>query len=153
MLITVFIAALSGIIFGVGLIIAGMANPAKVLDFLDLFGAWDPSLALVMGGAIGLAILPFTILRKKAVSWSGELLRFPKKTDIDGRLIGGSLLFGIGWGIAGICPGPSLILLGAGIAKGAAFVLMMCLGMWLADRFNLATAGQGQNPINDFSDD
>jgi uncharacterized membrane protein YedE/YeeE len=153
MLLTVFIAAISGIIFGLGLIIAGMANPAKVLAFLDLFGTWDPSLALVMGGAIGLAILPFTLLRKKTVSWSGERLRFPKITEINGRLIGGSLLFGIGWGIAGICPGPSIVLLGAGIAKGAAFVVMMCLGMWLADRFNLATAGRNQNQITDDNDD
>lgn len=153
MLITVFIAAISGIIFGLGLIIAGMTEPSKVLAFLDLFGAWDPSLALVMAGAIGIAIVPFTILRKRTLAWSGELLRFPKKTEIDSRLIGGSLLFGIGWGIAGICPGPSIVLLGAGIAKGAAFVLMMCLGMWLADRFNLATAGRNQNPTNDYSDD
>lgn len=153
MLITIFIAAISGIIFGLGLIIAGMTDPSKVLAFLDLFGAWDPSLALVMVGAIGIAIVPFTILRKKTLAWCGELLRFPKKTEIDGRLIGGSLLFGIGWGIAGICPGPSIVLLGAGIAKGAAFVLMMCLGMWLADRFNLATAGRNQNPTNDYNDD
>lgn len=153
MLITIFIAAISGIIFGLGLIIAGMTEPSKVLAFLDLFGAWDPSLALVMAGAIGIAIVPFTILRKRTLAWSGELLRFPKKNEIDSRLIGGSLLFGIGWGIAGICPGPSIVLLGAGIAKGAAFVLMMCLGMWLADRFNLAIAGRNQNPTNDYSDD
>ena len=153
MLITVFIAAISGIIFGLGLIIAGMTDPSKVLAFLDLFGAWDPSLALVMAGAIGIAIVPFTILRKKTLAWSGELLRFPKKTEIDRRLIGGSLLFGIGWGIAGICPGPSIVLLGAGIAKGAAFALMMCLGMWLADRFNLAPAGRNQNQTNDYNDD
>ena len=153
MLITVFIAAISGIIFGLGLIIAGMTDPSKVLAFLDLFGAWDPSLALVMAGAIGIAIVPFSVLRKKTKAWTGELLRFPKKTEIDGRLIGGSLLFGIGWGIAGICPGPSIVLLGTGIAKGAAFVLMMCLGMWLADRFNLATAGRNQSQSNDYNDD
>ncbi len=153
MLINVFIAAISGIIFGLGLIIAGMANPTKVLAFLDLFGAWDPSLALVMAGAIGIAILPFTILKKKTLAWFGEPLRFPKKTDIDGRLIVGSLLFGIGWGIAGICPGPSIILLGAGIAKGAAFVLTMCLGMWLADRFNQITARRNPSQINDYNDD
>ncbi|WP_230408204.1 YeeE/YedE family protein [Undibacterium baiyunense] len=153
MLINVFIAAISGIIFGLGLIIAGMANPTKVLAFLDLFGAWDPSLALVMAGAIGIAILPFTILKKKTLAWSGQPLRFPKKTDIDGRLIVGSLLFGIGWGIAGICPGPSIILLGAGIAKGAGFVLTMCLGMWLADRFNQITARRNPSQINDYNDD
>lgn len=139
MILTIFIAACSGIIFGLGLIIAGMANPAKVSGFLDLSGAWDPSLAFVMAAAIGLAIVPFTLLRKKSLSWSGAPLKFPQKTHIDKRLIGGSLLFGIGWGMAGICPGPGLILIGAGIAKGAGFVLMMCIGMWLADRFNGAT--------------
>lgn len=139
MILKVFIAACSGIIFGLGLLIAGMANPAKVSAFLDLAGAWDPSLVLVMVAAIGIAILPFTLLRKKTVSWSGAPLRFPQKTQIDWRLIGGSLLFGIGWGMAGICPGPAIVLLGAGIAKGAGFVLMMCIGMWLADRFNGAT--------------
>ncbi|MBC3872704.1 DUF6691 family protein [Undibacterium flavidum] len=139
MIIRVFIAACSGIIFGLGLLIAGMANPAKVSAFLDLAGGWDPSLALVMASAIGLAILPFTLLKKKSLSWSGASLSFPKKTQIDWRLISGSLLFGVGWGIAGICPGPAIILLGAGLAKGAAFVVMMCIGMWLADRFNGAT--------------
>lgn len=145
MILRVFIAACSGIIFGLGLLIAGMANPAKVSAFLDLAGGWDPSLALVMVAAIGLAILPFTILKKKKLSWSGATLSFPQKTEIDWRLIGGSLLFGIGWGIAGICPGPAIILLGAGLAKGAGFVLMMCIGMWLADRFNGAAVSLGDD--------
>ncbi|WP_395008348.1 DUF6691 family protein [Undibacterium sp.] len=153
MFITVFLAAISGIIFGLGLIIAGMANPAKVLAFLDLTGVWDPSLALVMAGAIGIAVLPFTFMKKKTKSWSGEPLRFPTKTAIDKRLLMGSLMFGIGWGIAGICPGPSIVLLGMGVAKGAAFVAMMCVGMWLADRYTLATAGTNQSVIEDLNND
>ena len=148
MLITTLLAAISGLIFGLGLIIAGMANPAKVLAFLDITGAWDPSLALVMAGAIGIAILPFTILKKKTQS-----LRFPTKIAIDKRLIFGSLLFGIGWGIAGICPGPSIILLGMGLTKGAAFVAMMCIGMWLADRLMVATAGGNKSVIDDLNND
>lgn len=153
MFITTLLAAISGLIFGLGLIIAGMANPAKVLAFLDITGAWDPSLALVMADAIGIAILPFTILKKKNQSWSGEPLRFPTKTAIDKRLIIGSLLFGIGWGIAGICPGPSIILLGMGLAKGAAFVATMCVGMWLADRFTVATAGTNKSVIDELNND
>jgi uncharacterized membrane protein YedE/YeeE len=153
MFITALLAAVSGVIFGLGLIIAGMANPAKVLAFLDLAGAWDPSLALVMAGAIGIAILPFTVLKKKTKSWSGEPMRFPTKKVIDKRLIIGSLLFGIGWGIAGICPGPSIVLLGMGITKGAAFVVMMCCGMWLADRFTEAIEGTNNSIIDDLNSD
>ncbi|MBR7801340.1 YeeE/YedE family protein [Undibacterium fentianense] len=136
MILRTLIAALSGLIFGLGLIIAGMANPAKVLAFLDLAGAWDPSLAFVMAGAIALAILPFLLLKKRRLAWSGDPLRFPKLTRVDRRLVSGSLLFGIGWGIAGICPGPAIVLLGAGIAKAAGFVATMCFGMWLADRIS-----------------
>lgn len=129
-------AAFCGLIFGLGLIVAGMANPAKVLAFLDLAGAWNPSLAFVMGGAIGVAIIPFTLLRRRSLSLLGEAMQFPTISVIDLRLVGGSLLFGIGWGMAGICPGPAVVLLGAGIAKGAAFLLAMMVGMLLVDRFD-----------------
>lgn len=129
-------AAFCGLIFGLGLIVAGMANPAKVLAFLDLAGAWNPSLAFVMGGAIGVAIIPFTLLRRRTLSLLGEPMQFPTISVIDLRLVGGSLLFGIGWGMAGICPGPAVVLLGAGIAKGAAFLLVMIVGMLLVDRFD-----------------
>ena len=129
-------AAICGLIFGLGLILAGMANPAKVLAFLDLAGAWNPSLAFVMGGAIAVAIVPFTLLRRRKLSLLGEPMQFPTISVIDLRLVGGSLLFGIGWGMAGICPGPAVVLLGAGIAKGAAFLLAMIVGMLLVDRFD-----------------
>lgn len=129
-------AAFCGLIFGLGLIVAGMANPAKVLAFLDLAGAWNPSLAFVMGGAITVAIIPFTLLRRRSLSLLGESMQFPTISVIDLRLVGGSLLFGIGWGMAGICPGPAVVLLGAGIAKGAAFLLAMIVGMLLVDRFD-----------------
>jgi len=104
-------AFFAGLIFGLGLLLAGMANPAKVLAFLDLAGAWDPSLALVMGGAIAVAIIPLNWARKNKQSLLGAPMQFPMKRELDSRLIGGSLLFGIGWGLAGICPGPALTIL------------------------------------------
>lgn len=123
------IALLSGLIFGLGLILAGMANPAKVLAFLDVAGAWDPSLALVMGGAAGVASLAFTAARRRDRSYLGTKMQIPASRLIDKRLVLGSLAFGIGWGIAGICPGPALVLLGSGSPKGMVFIGAMLLGM------------------------
>lgn len=125
-ILTAFVA---GLIFGTGLLVAGMANPAKVLAFLDIAGSWDPSLAFVMIGAIGIGTPAFFIAKRKSVSWLGEKMQLPTSQVIDARLIGGSVLFGIGWGIAGICPGPALVLLGAGVTKGIIFVLAMIAGM------------------------
>ncbi len=129
---------LSGLIFGLGLILAGMANPAKVLGFLDLAGAWDPSLTLVMGGAIVVGVVAFTLARKRDLSLLGLPMYLPSTRQIDQRLIIGSLLFGIGWGLAGICPGPAVVLLGAGSVKGLVFLIAMLLGMavfeWLEIR-------------------
>ena len=99
-------ALLSGLIFGIGLIVAGMANPAKVLGFLDLAGLWDPSLALVMGGAIAVGSVAFAIAKRKTKSFLGLPIQLPTISQIDRRLIVGSLLFGMGWGLAGICPYP-----------------------------------------------
>lgn len=124
-----FFALLAGLIFGLGLIVAGMANPAKVLGFLDIGGLWDPSLALVMAAAVAIAILGFTWAKKRKVSLLGQPLQLPTSNRIDRRLIGGSLLFGAGWGLAGICPGPALVLLGAGVFKGVIFVAAMVAGM------------------------
>ena len=124
-----FFALLAGLIFGLGLIVAGMANPAKVLGFLDIGGLWDPSLALVMAAAVAIAILGFTWAKKRKVSLLGQPLQLPTSNRIDRRLIGGSLLFGAGWGLAGICPGPALVLLGAGMFKGVIFVAAMVAGM------------------------
>jgi uncharacterized membrane protein YedE/YeeE len=127
----IIFAALSGLVFGLGLIVAGMANPAKVQAFLDLGGAWDPSLALVMAGAIGAAILPFSWVRRHSAGLGGQPVQWPQAKAIDRRLLLGSLVFGAGWGLAGICPGPALVLLGSGSFKGLIFVLAMLAGMLL----------------------
>ncbi len=127
----VIASLLAGLVFGIGLIVSGMANPAKVLGFLDLAGAWDPSLALVMMGAIAIGTAAFFIARKRAVSLLGAAMRLPASRDIDRRLIGGGLLFGIGWGIAGICPGPGVVVLGMGEVKGLVFVAAMLAGMMI----------------------
>ena len=122
-------AFLSGLIFGIGLIVAGMANPAKVLGFLDLAGMWDPSLALVMAGAIAVGSLAFQLAKRRTLSLLGLSLQLPDARQIDRSLIVGSVVFGIGWGLAGICPGPGLVLLGSGEFLGIVFVIAMLLGM------------------------
>lgn len=127
----VLASLLAGLVFGLGLIVSGMANPAKVLGFLDLAGAWDPSLVLVMAGAIAVGAIAFFIARKRVVSLLGAPMRLPTSRDIDRRLVGGSLLFGIGWGIGGFCPGPGLVALGMGELKGLVFVAAMLVGMWV----------------------
>lgn len=124
-------AFIAGLVFGIGLLAAGMANPAKVLAFLDLAGAWDPSLALVMAAAIAVAFLPFSWARTQRSSVLGAPMQLPGKRELDRRLIGGSLLFGVGWGIAGICPGPALVLLLTGRWQAALFVAAMLAGMLL----------------------
>ncbi|MFZ3186406.1 MAG: DUF6691 family protein [Pseudomonas sp.] len=125
------IALIAGLIFGLGLLLAGMANPAKVLGFLDLAGAWDPSLALVMVAAIAVAVLPFTWAKRQSRSLLGAPMQLPNKRGLDRRLLIGSLLFGIGWGIAGICPGPAVAILLTGHWQALLFVLAMLAGMGL----------------------
>lgn len=129
------LALLSGALFGLGLIAGGMTNPAKVQGFLDLFGAWDPSLAFVMGGAVAVSAVGFGVARGRSRSWSGEPMDIPTSQLIDRRLVVGGLLFGAGWGIAGFCPGPAVTALGAGFMPAAWFVAAMLAGMWLHDRF------------------
>jgi uncharacterized protein len=124
-------AFLAGVLFGIGLLTAGMANPAKVLGFLDLAGVWDPSLALVMAAAIGVALLPFGWARWQPASLLGAPMQLPNKRELDRRLLGGSLLFGIGWGIAGICPGPAIVLLLSGHWQALLFTAAMLVGMIL----------------------
>ena len=129
---TVFTSLLAGLVFGLGLIVSGMANPVKVLGFLDLAGAWDPSLAFVMAGAIAVAALAFALAKKRTVSFLGAAMKLPGSSrDIDRRLVIGSVLFGIGWGVAGFCPGPGLVALGMGEIKALVFVAAMLLGMGL----------------------
>ncbi|WP_418128204.1 DUF6691 family protein [Variovorax sp. 375MFSha3.1] len=120
---------LSGLVFGLGLIVSGMANPAKVLGFLDLAGHWDPSLAFVMAGAIAVGSVAFLAARRRSMSLLGAAMRLPSSREIDRRLVVGSVVFGVGWGIAGLCPGPGLVALGMGEAKALVFVLAMLAGM------------------------
>lgn len=120
-----------GLIFGIGLIISGMTNPAKVVGFLDLAGLWDPSLAFVMGGAIFVGVVAFAFAKRRAVSFFGDALHWPTSSAIDRRLIIGSLIFGAGWGLAGFCPGPAMVSFSAGVPKAIAFVAAMLVGMAL----------------------
>ncbi|WP_372876563.1 DUF6691 family protein [Pseudomonas sp.] len=124
-------ALLAGLLFGIGLLLSGMVNPTKVLGFLDLAGAWDPSLALVMVGAIAVAAAPLAWAKRRGQSLLGAPMQLPAKRELDPRLIGGSLVFGIGWGIAGICPGPALAILFSGHWQVIVFVLAMLAGMLL----------------------
>ena len=137
---------LAGLVFGLGLIVSGMANPAKVLGFLDLTGTWDPSLAFVMVGAISVGILAFAIARRRTASFLGLDMKLPGERPIDRRLVGGSVVFGIGWGIAGICPGPALVLLGVGHDKALVFVGTMLVGMGLFELFELLQRRQPTDP-------
>ena len=135
---TYLFAALAGLLFGIGLIVSGMSDPSKVQGFLDLAGAWNPSLAMVMAGAIGVGLLPFALARKRARSLLGEPMMLPLATAVDRRLIGGALLFGVGWGMAGYCPGPALVSLLTGGLKPLLFCAAMVAGMgiyeWLERR-------------------
>jgi uncharacterized membrane protein YedE/YeeE len=124
-------ALFSGLLLGLGLIVSGMSNPAKVLGFLDLGGNWDPSLALVMAGAIAMGLIAFKVGGGRVTSLLGNPMQLPAIGKIDTRLVFGSALFGVGWGLAGICPGPALTLLGMGATKGIVFVAAMLSGMVL----------------------
>ncbi len=124
-----FVALLAGLVFGLGLILSGMGNPAKVQNFLDVFGTWDPSLALVMAGAIAVAIVAFTWAKRRKTSLLGEPMQLPTPTALDGKLLTGAALFGIGWGLAGFCPGPALMNLSTGQGEVWLFVAAMLVGM------------------------
>ena len=126
---------ISGLVFGIGLILAGMADPLKVKAFLDLAGAWDPSLALVMGGAIALGAVAFALAKRRKLSWTGAPIEIPTNRSIDTRLILGGVLFGAGWGIGGFCPGPALVALGSGMGAAGIFVAAMLVGMVVHDKF------------------
>ena len=128
---TVVIAAIAGLLFGLGLLVSGMADPHKVLGFLDLAGAWDPSLALVMGGAIAVGLPGFALARQRRHSLLGEPMPLPPGKVVDAPLCIGSALFGIGWGLAGYCPGPALVGMTAGIESAAIFSAAMLAGMVL----------------------
>ena len=124
-----------GVLFGWGLIISGMSNPQKVLGFLDLAGLWDPSLMFVMLGAVMVGLGGFYVVSKRTEAFFGGALHIPTRRDITKPLIIGSLIFGAGWGIAGFCPGPALVDLGAGHLKALVFVVAMLVGMEISERF------------------
>ena len=123
-------------LFSLGLCISGLVAPRKVLAFLDLFGAWDPSLIFTMGGGLVVAAVSYATTRNRAASLLGEPMQVPSNSTVDARLIGGSLLFGAGWGLAGVCPGPAIVNLGFLSGPAAVFVAAMMIGMALYELFN-----------------
>lgn len=125
-------ALVAGALFGLGLAVSGMTNPDKVLNFLDLAGRWDPSLALVVGGALAVSVPGYAWVRRRGRTVCGDALQLPPATRIDARLLAGSALFGIGWGIAGYCPGPALANLAHGATEAVAFVIALLAGSQLA---------------------
>jgi len=122
------VSFVAGAVFGAGLLVSGMTNPAKVIGFLDFAGAWDPSLMLVMAGAIAVYLPAFRVMRKRDFPIVAPAWQLPATAGIDARLIGGSALFGVGWGIAGFCPGPAIVSAGAALGDGLVFVGAMALG-------------------------
>jgi uncharacterized protein len=138
----------AGLIFGIGLIVSGMTDPGKVIGFLDLAGRWDPSLAFVMGGAIMVGAFSFAAAGKRGRTYLGGAMHLPKRRDIDARLVAGSAVFGIGWGLAGFCPGPALVALGAGIDQAAVFVAAMLAGMVVYDAAERLTARRAFSPAD-----
>jgi len=125
------VAGIFGVLFGAGLALAGMTDPARVLNFLDFFGTWDPTLACVLGGAVVTSGVGFAVGRHRARPWLGESFALPTRTDVDGRLVAGATLFGVGWGLAGLCPGPALANLGRPSASLYVFVTAMVAGILL----------------------
>ncbi|MGM8937266.1 DUF6691 family protein [Psychrobacter glaciei] len=134
------IGLLAGLLFGFGLLISGMTDPVKVQGFLDVFGAWDISLALVMGGGLAVAMVGVQLAKRQQTSWIGTLIEMPNKTVINKKLLIGAMLFGIGWGLVGICPGPGIVLLGTGQWQAYVFIPAMIVGMliyqWLEPKLN-----------------
>ena len=126
-----FFALISGLLFGIGLIFSGMSDPSKVLGFFDVTGQWDPSLAFVLGGAVLVGLLVFPIASKRSQSLLGEVMQLPTAKQIDRRLVFGSITFGVGWGLAGYCPGPAIASLALGNLKPLLFVIAMLAGMGL----------------------
>ena len=129
------IGLLAGLLFGVGLLVSGMTDPVKVQGFLDVFGAWDISLALVMGGGLIVAFFSVQLAKRQQTSWIGTLIEMPSKTVINKKLLIGAMLFGIGWGLVGICPGPGIVLLGTGQWQAYVFIPAMIIGMLIYQRF------------------
>ena len=139
---TPMVSYLIGLIFGVGIAVSGMANPAKVLNFFDIAGTWDPSLIFVMGGALVTTFIGYRLVCRRKAPLLADAFGVPAARSIDARLIGGSAVFGVGWGIAGFCPGGALPALGTGRWEVFAFVAALVAGILLA-RFILVTTAPG----------
>jgi uncharacterized membrane protein YedE/YeeE len=137
-------ALFSGLLFGVGLMVSGMANPTKVLGFLDIAGRWDPSLAFVMAGAIAVGSIAFLVAKRRKKSLLGRSIQIPAAKQVTLRLVLGSAVFGVGWGLAGFCPGPALVALGAGFPKAWVFVAAMLGGMAVFELLERAKLGRQQ---------
>jgi len=144
----ILMALITGLLFGLGLIVSGMTNPAKVTGFLDLAGRWDPSLAFVMGGAIGVGLVAFRLAGRRSVSLLGEPMRLPTASHIDRRLVLGSLAFGVGWGLAGYCPGPALASLASGGSKPLIFTAAMLAGMAIFELLERRSGSGSNNNAN-----
>ena len=124
-----FAAFASGLVFGIGLVVSGMANPARVIGFLDVTGRFDPTLAVVMVSGLAVAAIGYALAKRRTASYLGSAFDLPSSRTLDRRLIGGAVVFGIGWGLAGVCPGPAFVVLGAGRIEGVVFVVAMLAGM------------------------
>jgi uncharacterized membrane protein YedE/YeeE len=133
-------ALAAGLIFGTGLIVSGLANPAKVLAFLDLAGRWDPSLLVLMATGIAVSAVAYAFANRRRATLFGGPLSLPTRRDIDSPLILGAVIFGVGWGLVGICPGPALVVLGSGRPQGVAFVLAMLAGMGVYELYERVRA-------------
>ncbi|MEQ5127169.1 DUF6691 family protein [Providencia alcalifaciens] len=131
----IIIALVSGILFGLGLLLAGMGNPAKILAFLDITGNWDPSLLVTMAVAMVISGIAFQLVKKRKTSILNCPLQIPNSKIIDKKLVIGSVLFGLGWGLGGICPGPAILLTGMGLTQGILFTLAMIAGMAIFQLF------------------
>jgi len=127
-----FWALISGLIFGLGLVVSGMANPAKVQNFLDIFGTWDPSLAFVMGGAIAVTLPGYWLILKRPSPLTHTTFHLPTRQDLDPKLLAGAATFGVGWGLSGFCPGPAITSLSMLNPGTLIFVTAMIIGMWAA---------------------
>ncbi len=143
----VLMAFITGLIFGLGLILSGMTDPAKVVGFLDIAGAWDPSLAFVMGGAILIAAIAFYFARTRQKALLGDVMRLPTASQIDRRLVLGGLVFGAGWGLAGYCPGPALVSLANGGSKPLIFVVAMITGMVIFEIYDRCSSAHKRKVV------
>ncbi len=130
-------AFISGLLFGLGLIISGMANPAIVQGFLDVMGDWNPALAWVMVGALSVATVAVLLVRRRSTNLLGGALHIPKNSIIDRQLVLGGLIFGVGWGMIGICPAPALVLVGQGVWQGILFAVAMLIGIKVGNQIQV----------------